>query len=153
MTVRECICTPDVAAPLLPEFHQLFITVAYIHPKANATSACKTVSDVVHKLQSISPDAPIFVLGDFNHVSLKNTLPSLHQYVTCPTRRDKTLDLCYGSVKDAYKSLPLPPLGHGDHSCVHLLPTNKTVLKREKVTIRDTKIWTEDSVQCLQECF
>lgn len=44
-------------------------------------------------------------------------------------------------------------MGHGDHNCVYLLPTYKTVLKREKVTSKDIKIWTEDSVQCLQECF
>ncbi len=29
---------------------------------------------------------------------LKNTLTLFYQYVTCPTRHNKTLDLCYGSV-------------------------------------------------------
>lgn len=66
---------------------------------------------------------------------------------------DKTVDLCYGSVKDAHRSIPLPLLGRGDHSCVLLLSTYRTVLKREKVTTKDIKIWTEDSVQCLQKCF
>ncbi len=103
VTVREHICTPDVEllsvslrAFYLPrEFPQLFITVVYIHPRAHAPSACKTVYDVVQKLQSISPDAPAFILGDFNHVSLKKTLTNFHQYVSCPTGHDKTLDLCY----------------------------------------------------------
>ncbi len=161
VTVREHICTPDVkllSVSLRPfylprEFPQLFITVVYIHPRAHAPSACKTVYDVVQKLQSISPDAPAFILGDFNHVSLKKTVPNFHQYVTCPTRRDKTLDLCYGSVKEAYKSSPLPPLGHGDHNCVYLMPTYRTVLKREKVSTKDTKNWTEESVQRLKACF
>ncbi len=44
-----------------------------------------------------------------------------------------TLDMCYGSVKVAYKSLALPPLGSADHNCVFLLPIYKTVLRREKV--------------------
>ncbi len=145
VTVRECVCTPDVellSVSLRPfylprEFPQLFMTVVYMHPKANAASAANIIFDVVQKLQSISPDAPNFILGDFNHVSLKKTLVNFYQYVSCPTRRGKTLDLCYGSVKDAYKSLPLPALGSADHNCVHLLPTYKTVLRREKVQIKD----------------
>lgn len=102
--------------------------------------------DVVQKLQSTSPEAPSLLLGDFNHVSLKKSIPYFHQYVTCPIRRDKTLDLCYGSVKEAYKSVSLPPLGHGDHNLVQLMPIYKTVLKSEKVYIKDVKDWNEESV-------
>lgn len=86
-----------------------------------------------------SPDAANFIVGDFNHVCLKKTFPSFYQYVSCPTRQDKTIDLCYGSVKEAYKSLPQPRLGSVDHSCVHLLPTDRTVLKREKVQTKNIK--------------
>lgn len=129
------------------------MTVVYIHPKADAVSAASTIFEVVQKLQSISPEAPSLLLGDFNHVSLKKTLPHYYQYVTCPTRRNKTLDLCYGTVKDTFKSLPLPPLGSADHNCVFLLPTYRTVLRREKVQTKDVKVWTEDSVLCLQECY
>lgn len=127
------------------EFPQLFITIVYIHPKANAASASSTVFDVIQKLQSISPDAPNFVLGDFNHVKMNKTFPSFYQYVSSPTRRDRTLDLCYGSVKDAFKSLPLPPLGNSDHNCVHLVPKYKTVLKRQKTQTKEVKVWTNDS--------
>ncbi len=125
---------------------QDFCQGLYIHPKANAASASKIVSDVVQELQSISPDAPNFVLGDFKHISLKKTLTNFYQYVTCPTRRDKTLDLCYGSIKDAFKSLPLPALGSADHNCVQLLPTYKTVLKREKAQIKEQKVCSDESV-------
>lgn len=143
MTLRERICTRNLellSASLRPfylpqEFPHLFITVVYIYPKACASSACKTIFDVVQKLQSISPDAPNFVLGDFKYVS-----PSFTQYVTCHTRWEKTLDVCYGSVKEAYKSPALPPLGNGDHNCVHLLPTYKIVLKKERV--KKKNIWT-----------
>ena len=45
----------------------------------------------------------------FNQVSFKKTLPNFHQYVSCPTRRDKILNLCYGSIKNTYKSVSPPP--------------------------------------------
>lgn len=52
--------------------------------------------------------------GDCTTLSSGNTftptLGNFYQYVSCPTRWDKILDLCYGSVKNTYKSLPLPPL-------------------------------------------
>lgn len=86
-------------------------------------------------------------------MSLKKMLKNFYQYVSCPTRRGKTQDLCYGSIKGAYKSLPLPPLGSFDHNCVHLVPTYKTVLKREKTKTRGIKVWTDESVLCLQDCF
>ncbi len=160
-TVRERICTKDadiLSVSLRPfhlprEFPQLFVTTVYIHPRANVDSACSSIFEVVQKLLSISPDAPNFIMGDFNHVSLKKTLRNFYQYVTCPTRRDRTLDLCYGLEKDAYKSLPLAPLGRADHNCVHLLPTYKTVLKGVKVQTKDIRVWTQEAVERLQACF
>lgn len=161
VTIREQICAPDVELLsvslrlfYLPcEFPQIFITTVYIHPKANASSASRIIYDVIQRLQTISPEAPNFILGDFNHVSLEKTLTNFYQYVSCPTRRGKTLDLFYESTKGAFKSLPLPPLGSADHNCVYLLPTYKTVLKREKVQSRDVKVWTNDAVSWLQGCF
>ena len=42
------------------------------------------------------------------------------QHVTYATRNAKTLDSFYFSVKDAYSSLALLALGHGDrHNLVH----------------------------------
>lgn len=54
---------------------------------------------MTQKLKSITPKTPI-VLGGFNHCSLEN---KLHQYVTRPSRHNKILEMCYGSVK--YKSV------------------------------------------------
>lgn len=108
---------------------------------------------MAQKLQAVSPDAPNFIMGDFNHVCLKKVLKNYYQYVTCFTRRDKILDRCYGSVRDAYNSVPLPPLGSADHNCVYLLPSYKTVLKRENTRTRDVKVWSEDSILSFQECF
>ncbi len=91
-------------------------------------------------------------MGDFNHCSLDKTLCNFDQYVSCHTRKNKTLDQCYGSLKDAYKSVPLPPLGSADHCCVHLIPTYRTTLQRGKVSTRVTRVWSEEAVSTLQGC-
>lgn len=68
-------------------------------------------------------------LGDFNQSSLYSTLSNFQQDVTCPTRR---MDLLYGTVKDAFKSLPLSPLPSSDHISGILLPANQTVPKSSR---------------------
>lgn len=88
------------------KFPQIFVTVVYIHPKANAKNAVATIHKVTQKLKSLSPDSPCLILGDFNHCNLKS-LSNFYQYISCPTRLTKTIDLCYGSVKGAYKSVSL----------------------------------------------
>ena len=98
--VREKLCTADLELlsvslrpPYLPrEFPQIFMTVVYIHPRANEKNACDLIHQVTQKLQAISPDAPHIILGDMNHCTLKTTLRDFHQYVTCPTRHNKTID-------------------------------------------------------------
>lgn len=77
VVIREKICTTDVellTISLRPfylphEFQQLFYTV-YIHPRPNATVASQLIADVTHKLDSICPESPKFILGDFNHCNL-----------------------------------------------------------------------------------
>ncbi|TWW61087.1 hypothetical protein D4764_05G0011770 [Takifugu flavidus] len=68
------------------------------------------------------PGAFILITGDFNHASLKSTLPTFHQYVQCSTRDRKTLDLLYANVTSAYTSTALPTLGKSDHNLVLLSP-------------------------------
>lgn len=66
VTVREKICLPDidlltisVRPYYLPrEFPQVFLSVVYIHPKANFKNANEVLFSVLQRLQSISPDAP-----------------------------------------------------------------------------------------------
>ncbi len=75
------MCTQDIellSVSLRPfylpqEFPQMFVTVVYIHPKANEAKVKETVEHTVSKLQNVSPDAPNFIMGDFNHCSLKYT--------------------------------------------------------------------------------
>ena len=78
ITVRESICTADIellsisVRPFyLPrEFPQIFVTVVYIHPKANTQTAADTIHKVIQRLQSLSPDAPCLLMGDFNNCKL-----------------------------------------------------------------------------------
>ncbi len=107
ITIRDRTCTPDtellsvlVRPFYLPrEFPQIFISVVYIHPKANIKNAAHVIRQSTERLQSLCPDAPVFILGDFNQCKLRSTLTHFYQYVTCPTHFNKTLDLCYGYIK------------------------------------------------------
>ncbi len=92
-------------------------------------------------------------LGTYNHCSLNKTLKTYHQYVTCPTRFNKTVDSCFGTVPGAYTSLALPPLGSADHNSVLLAPVYKPVIQRVQRVVKTVKDWTEHSVACLQGCF
>ena len=47
---------------------------------------------------------------DFNNTELRPYLASYEQYVTCPTRKDNTIDLCYGNIPRVFRSFALPPL-------------------------------------------
>lgn len=89
------------------------MTLVYIHPKANVDTATQAMTKTVQRLQGI---ALIFVMGDFNHCKPGKSLGNFLQYVTCPTHHSKCLDLCFGMVKGAYKSLRRAPLGMSDHN-------------------------------------
>ena len=73
--------------------------------------------------------------------------------VTCTTRRGKTLDRCYGSVKDAYTAYALPHLGRSDHNAVHLLPKYRQRLKRVNPRCVTVRKWSGDALDALQGCF
>ncbi len=97
------------------------------------------------------PDAPNFVMGDFNHCKMVKSLSGLYQYVTCFTHYKKCLDLCYGSVKGVYTSFCRAPLGMSDHNVVYLVPLYISVLKKTKCRL--VPVWSEESINSLQDCF
>lgn len=70
-----------------------------------------------------------------------------------PLRKNAFLDLCYGTVKNAYCSSLLPPLGASDHNVVYLRPVYQRLFEREKPQIKSVKIWDSDSISTLQGCF
>ena len=124
ITIKEQLCSPDaelLAVGLRPyhlprEIPHVIIVVLYIPPSANPTSASSIVHTTISKLQTQHPSALIIISGDFNHVTLDRVLPTFKQYVSCPTREERTLDLMYANIKDAYISSSLPPLGRSDHN-------------------------------------
>ena len=126
------MCTPElelISVSLRPrylprEFGRIFVAVVYaaVYDSTSAARAGKAISAAVRDLQLISADAPCFIVGDFNHCDLRKPLPSFRQFVTCPTREKNTIDLCYGNVPRAYKSVSLPPVGKSDHNTIHLIP-------------------------------
>lgn len=124
ITVKDRRCTilaVNIRPFYLPrEFSHVIAMTVYIPPLADAASACELLLTVVSQLQTSHLQALLLITGDFNHASLSSTLPTFTQYVNCHTRDNRTLDLFYANIKDAYKSIPLPPLGRSDHNLVHL---------------------------------
>ncbi|KAK0139208.1 hypothetical protein N1851_024135 [Merluccius polli] len=83
----------------------------------------------------------------------RRTLSCWRQWVTCPTRKDKTIDLFYSNVKDGYLSLPLAPLCGSDHNLV-LLPSKYTPLvHRQSISSKSVRVWSEDACEDLRGCF
>ena len=114
------------------EFGQLFVCLVYIPPDANYKEAADEIYRHIQELETASPDTPKLILGDFNGCSLSSALPHYQQYVKCATHGSKTIDLCYGNIKNAYKAINKPPIGGSDHNTVFLLPSYRQKLKREK---------------------
>nr|XP_008281790.1 PREDICTED: uncharacterized protein LOC103358552 [Stegastes partitus] len=54
---------------------------------------------------------------------------------------------------EAYTSSPLPPLGRSDHDLVQLLPVYKPLVHRQPASTHTKKIWSEESVETLKDCF
>lgn len=118
-------------------------------------SACQ--HDVIHgavaELQTSHPSALIAISREFNHVNLDKTLTTFPQYVDCPTRQGKRLDLLYANIMDAYNSSPLPPLGRSDHNLVYLSPCYVPLVRRQPAITRSVQMWSKEAYQTLQGCF
>ena len=161
VTVKESTCLEDIellSVALRPfylprEFNQIFITIVYIHPRANFKNARNKLKDTIDNLTTASPDAPCFVMGDFNRCKMNQTLPTFKQYVTCATCGDNSLDLCYGNIKEAFKSHLLPKLGRSIHNMVQLLPLYRQKIKREKPKTKTIKMYTTEAVEALKGCY
>ena len=96
--------------------------VVYVHPRAYAEVAYDVINEAVARVLAQHPEAFILINGDFNHLRMKMSsyLSGFVQYVKCPTREERTLDLFFANAKDAYFDTALPPLGKSDHNLVLL---------------------------------
>ena len=115
--------------------------------------AVEDLVTAINDIEDNKPDAAVLILGDFNHASLDQVLPQYQQYVSCPTRGNKCLDLCYCNIKSAYKAHQRPQLGHSDHNMVYLTPTYKQKLKTSKPIVKTVKCWSNDNKDLLRGCF
>lgn len=86
-----------------------------------------------------------FCLGDLNQCLLDKTLPSYSQYITCNTCMNKTISLCDGTVRNAYKSVAKAPISDFDHNAVYLIPCYWTVLQCEKCIEINVEVWNKNS--------
>ena len=135
------------------EFTSVVLIAVYIPPSADATVACDVISSTAAQLQTQHPDAFMVITGDFNHATLDKTLNNFHQYVDCPTRNNRTLDLLYANTVDAYTATALPPLGRSDHDLVLLTPRYVPLVKKQPVHTRTVRRWTEEAADRLRDCF
>ncbi|GFR60799.1 N-alpha-acetyltransferase 40 [Elysia marginata] len=112
----------------------------------------ETITSKVQEPDGRWPDAIKLIIGDFNHCTLDTQLLHYHQYVTCPTRNERTIDLAYSNVAEAYKCSPLPPLGDSDHNIISLMPKYRPILKTRKPILQQHRVLTPDGIERLQGC-
>ena len=161
VTVKERICNRDIellAVSMRPyylprEFSHAIAIATYVPPSANTSSACEILGTTLAKLQTRHPQALFLTTGDFNQAKPSSVLPTHTQYVTCPTRDNKPLDLFFANIKEAYTASALPPLGRSDHNIVHLRPVYVPLVHRQPVEPRVVRRWTAESEEALRDCF
>ncbi len=123
----------------------------YIPPQANANVALEKLHTVVSKQQSVCPDVPVIVAGDFNHVNLKKILPKFNTNIFTPTRGKTVLDQVYTNIRGAYKAIVSPHLGLSDHAS--LISSYRPLISRTKPVITTIKVWSEEDTSRLRDCF
>ena len=128
------------------EFPQITIILAYVPGPDNAFAA-QRIAEHYNKALNRNSEHPVFLLGDFNTCDVASLLPNLEQYVTSPTRMDRTIDLCFGNIPGAYVSKPRPPLSRSDHNLILLLPEYRQRLKTNKTQTQTIKVWNNESVE------
>ncbi|XP_047677771.1 uncharacterized protein LOC125146069 [Tachysurus fulvidraco] len=133
VTVRYTDNTPDyevMDVSIKPHDHpQDDPPLTFIHvyiPGPNFDKAAADITRIYCNALARSGYGRVFLLGDFNRCNITTLIDYLLcQYITCPTRRNNTLDRCYGHVPGAYRSVCRPPLGRSDHNVIHLIPKDQ----------------------------
>lgn len=134
------------------EFVQITVILTYV-PEPDDDAAGARIAECYNDALTRSADQPILILGDFNSCNLSEHLPTLQQYVDCPTHLNRTIDCCYGNIPDAYKAVCRPPLVKSDHNVIHLLPKYKAMVKRVKPVTRQIQVWSDRCKKQLRDCF
>ena len=117
------------------------------------TGAAEHVTECYNRTIDKSIDQVVFVLGDFNRCDITSVLPDLHQSVTCPTRLNKTIDLCFSNIPDAFRALCRPAVGRSDHNVIHLVPKYRQLVKCDKPRNHSVRVWYHDNSKTLRGYF
>ena len=157
VVVKQSLCTPNLellAVQCRPfylprEFGCIIFICVYIPPSANTTTAADEIHDIVYTTADRKPNSAVIILGDFNSCKLEKVLPTFEQYVLAPTRENKTLDLVYSNISNAYVTRTRAPLGKSDHATVHVLPKYKQKLKSTRPTVKTKKV---TDMENLRDC-
>ena len=136
------------------EFSHVLVTCVYIPPDANTRAAADTLASHVQDLDTKAPDAFKVMCGDFNSCTpSKKDLPGYYQHVHCKTRFERTIDLCFTNVPEAYNATAMARLGNSDHNVIALLPKYRPIVKREPAKRRTVQVWSEEAKEALQGPF
>ncbi|GFS18517.1 citrate synthase [Elysia marginata] len=135
--------------PQFVELMRLYLTIHTDHEGGNVSA------HATHLVGSALSDPYLSFSAGMNGLAgplhgLANQLPHYHQYVTCPTRNERTIDLAYSNVAEAYKCSPLPPLGDSDHNIISLMPKYRPILKTRKPISQQHRVLTPDGIERLQ---
>ena len=161
ITLKETYCDCDLelmVVSLRPfymprEFSAIHVVVVYMPPDANYNAAVGKLHEHIDMIENHSPDSVNIIVGDFNQCPVRNNLPGYDQFVTCKTRGDNIIDLCFVNVKNSYVSHQKPALGESDHNMIHMVPTYKQKLKSSKPITRSRQVWSDEVCDSLRACF
>lgn len=161
ITVKDVYCDDNIELLTIScrpyylprEFNNVYMMIVYIPPNGNFTQASETLADHVHLIDDYCPNGISLILGDFNGCDISDQLPHYQQFVDCPTRGDRTLDLIFCNIKSAYRTIRRPPLGNSDHNMIFCMPTYVQKLKVEKWKKIEIKQWSDESIDNLKACF
>ena len=134
------------------ELDQVTFILVYI-PGPDYTGVAERVAECYKRTVNRLIDQAVFVLGDFNRCGITSVLPYLHQKVTCLTRLNKTIDLCYSKIPDAFGALRRPALRRSDHNLIQQVPKYRQRVKREKPKTHSVRIWDHDNSETLRGAF
>ena len=116
-------------------------------------------SEQLHSLPTVSqatrrtPEAPVFIMGDFSHYKLDFNLPGFSSMLKVTFAKSRRWTNVMGIYQGAYTAKIKPPIANSDHDTVHLIPTYRPVLKRSKPELKTVNVWSVDNVETLKGCF
>ena len=132
----------------LPSEFPLLISTGAYPPEVDAKSAIWQLLDIITAHENANP-GPSSLLRENLTTNLRKGLPKFQHHVSCHTRKEKTPDHCYTTIRGAYRSLKRVPLGISDNNMVYLVSIYRQQLKRDKPVVRTVRQYTRKAIDCL----